>query len=118
MKLSFLDWCRVNWKFLLGVSVPIILILIGKRIDIKEAWDQAKKDKEKEIDIITKSHKTETDMKAEAVAAYQGDVKDALQEHGDAVEKLSETTKEKRDTISGLDAEGATDRLNDRFDLD
>ena len=118
MKLSFLDWCRVNWKFLLGVSIPITLIFVGKKIDIKQIWKQAKKDKEKEIDIITKSHKTETDMKAVAVADYQGDVKGALQEHGEAVEKLSETTEEKRDTISGLGAEGATDKLNDRFDLD
>ncbi len=48
MKLSFLDWCRINWKFLLGVSVPIVLILIGKRINIKQAWQQAKEDKEKD----------------------------------------------------------------------
>lgn len=118
MKLSFLDWCRINWKFLLGVSVPIILILIGKRIDLKQAWNQAKRDKEKEIDIINKSHKTEAQLKEEATKKYVSDIKNALIAHGEAIEDLNEKTEEDKKKIIESGAEGATDAVNDRFDLE
>ena len=118
MKLSFLDWCRVNWKFLLGVSVPIVLILVGKRIDIKQAWKQAKEDKEKEIDIINKANQNQVQNIKDAVSDYQEDIKEAEASHGEQTEILAVTTKEERDRIKALDAEGATDELNDRFDLD
>jgi len=118
VKLSFLDWCRVNWKFLLGVSVPIVLILVGKRINIKQAWKQAKKDKEKEIEIINKANQGQINSVKDAVSGYQEDVKEAEEVHGEQTEILAVTIERKRDRISGLDAEGATDELNDRFDLD
>jgi len=118
VKLSFLDWCRVNWKFLLGVSVPIVLILVGKRINIKRAWKQAKKDKEKEIEIINKANRNQVQNIKDAVSDYQEDVKEAEEVHGEQTEILTVTIGKKRDRISGLDAEGATNELNDRFDLD
>jgi len=118
VKLSFLDWCRVNWKFLLAVSIPIVLILVGKRIDIKQAWQQAKEDKEKEIEIINKANQSQVNTIKDAVSDYQEDVKEAEEVHGEQTEILAVTIERKRDRISGLDAEGATDELNDRFDLD
>ena len=118
MKLSFLDWCRVNWKFLLGVAIPIVLILVGKRIDIKQAWKQAKEDKEKEIEIINKANQGQVNSIKDAISDYQEDVKEAEEVHGEQTEILAVTTKKERDRISELDAEGATDELNDRFDLD
>lgn len=118
MKLSFLDWCRINWKFLLGVAVPIVLILIGKRINIKEIWKQAKEAKEKEIEIINKANQSQVNSIKDSVSDYQEDVKEAEEVHGEQTEILAVTIGKKRDRISGLDAEGATDELNDRFDLD
>lgn len=118
MKLSFLDWCRINWKFLLGVSVPIFLILIGKKINVKQIWDQAKKDKQKEIDIINKAHKTEEELKEEAIKDYVTDIKNALVAHGEAIEDLNKKTEEDKKKIIDSGAEGATDAINDRFDLD
>ena len=118
MKLSFLDWCRINWKFLLGVSVPIVLILIGKRINIKQAWQQAKEDKEKEIEIINKANQSQVNSIKDAVSGYQEDVKEAVEVYGEETEILKVTTKEERDRISELGAEGATNELNNRFDLD
>jgi len=118
VKLSFLDWCRVNWKFLLGVAIPIALILVGKRINIKQAWKQAKEDKEKEIEIINKANQGQVNSIKDAVSDYQEDVKEAEEVYGEQTEILAVTTKKERVRISELDAEGATDELNDRFDLD
>jgi hypothetical protein len=118
VKLSFLDWCRINWKFLLGVAVPIVLILIGKKINIKEIWKQAKEAKEKEIEIINKANQGQVNSIKDAVSGYQEDVKEAVEVHGEQTEILTVTIGKKRDRISELDAEGATDELNNRFDLD
>ena len=118
MKLSFLDWCRVNWKFLLGISIPVALILVGKKINLKEIWAKAKEDKEKEIDIINKANQSQVNTIKDAVSDHQEDVKEAEEVHGEQTEILAVTTKKERDRISELDAEGATDELNNRFDLD
>jgi len=118
MKLSFLDWCRVNWKFLLGISIPVALILVGKKINLKEIWAKAKEDKEKEIEIINKANQSQVNTIKDAVSDYQEDVKEAEEVHGEQTEILAVTTKKERDRISELDAEGATDELNNRFDLD
>jgi len=118
MKLSFLDWCRVNWKFLLGISIPVALILVGKKINLKEIWAKAKEDKEKEIEIINKANQSQVNSIKDAVSDYQEDVKEAEEVHGEQTEILAVTTKKERDRISELDAEGATDELNNRFDLD
>jgi hypothetical protein len=45
-------------------------------------------------------------------------VKESEEVHGEQTEILAVTIERKRDRISGLDAKGATDELNDRFDLD
>ena len=118
MKLSFLDWCRINWKFLLGVSVPIVLILVGKRINVKQAWQQAKENKDKEIDIINKTNHKHVGNIKDAVSDYQEDIREAEEVHGEQTEILAVTIERKRDRIGGLDAESATDELNDRFNLD
>ena len=118
MKLSFLDWCRVNWKFLLGISIPVALILVGKKINLKEIWAKAKEDKEKEIEIINKANQSQVNSIKDAVSDYQEDVKEAEEVYGEQTEILAVTTKKERVRISELDAEGATDELNNRFDLD
>jgi len=118
MKLSFLDWCRVNWKFLLGVSIPVALILVGKKINLKEIWAKAKEAKEKEIEIINKANQSQVNSIKDAVSGYQEDVKEAVEVYGEETEILKVTTKEERDRISELGAEGATNELNNRFDLD
>ena len=98
--------------------MPIALILIGKRTNIKQVWKQAKEDKEKEIEIINKANQGQVNSIKDAVSDYQEDVKEAEEVHGEQTEILAVTTKKERDRISELDAEGATDELNNRFDLD
>lgn len=103
-----LGWCKRNWKFLLGLSIPIILAILLSMCDTgdeKTLWDIIK-GKDEEIEIIHDAGGKLDAAIAEAEQRHQDRVEEIKQAHEEAQIELTE---EKEEAIEKLVEEHGDD---------
>ena len=59
-------WCKINWKFLLGVSIPIAVGIILRKNNTAEVFKKAAEIRKKELDILNQTNKIENRRKSES----------------------------------------------------
>jgi len=87
-------WCKRNWKFLIGLAIPLGLCLLARRkFNYKEISDRIEEDYKKEIHVINESHEIEKNKKALAEKRYEAAIADIKKEYADREKKLSKSKK-------------------------
>lgn len=109
-------WCKVNWKFILGLSIPIVLSILARRGNMKAVLRKALETREKELEIERKAAGLESSLKADAQKDFVNDVKDINNKANEDLINLDEQRKELQDSLT--DPEEATKRLAEKFDLE
>jgi len=66
-------WCKKYWQILLGISIPIIVMLItaGRRNDLKKALEVAREKAEKDRTAMEESHRAQLEAKEQEIKAKE-----------------------------------------------
>jgi len=87
-------WCKRNWKFLVGLTIPLIICLLARRkFNYKEISDRIKEDYEKEIHVINESDEIEKSKKILAQKQYDATIAAIEKKYADREKKLSKAKK-------------------------
>ena len=102
-------WCKVNWKFLLGISIPIIVSIVARKGNIAKIMKSAKEAKEEQLKIERKAHGIESEKKQEATKEYIEKIDEILKTHEENIELANKKEKKSISNISS--AEEATEAI-------
>ena len=108
------SWCKINWKFLLGVSIPIIVGIILRKNNAAEVFKKASETRKKELDILNKSHQIEQNKKSIANQQHREKISNILQEHDADIEEIERKEKLRIKEINS--AEKATQALKEKLE--
>jgi hypothetical protein len=106
-------WCKVNWKFMVGLAIPIasgMLIRKNKKARVLKSGLEFSKDQllvEKEAAAI------EIKGKDEAVKDFLSENSKIEEDHRASLEGIEDNRKEKIDSLSS--AEKVTEEINNRL---
>ncbi len=109
-------WCKVNWKFILGLSIPIILSILARRGNMKKVLEARIKARDQELEIERRAAGLETKKKKEAQDEFLDAVNRVHENHEAALIDLAEERRKREGSIT--DPVDATKELADKFDLD
>ena len=107
-------WCKVNWKFLVGISIPIILSILLRKGNISSILKKANEAKEEQLKIEREAHGLEASIKADAQKEYLRSVNRITREHEESMELIQKNEKKNIESIST--AEDATTALKNALD--
>ena len=87
-------WCKRNWKFLVGLAIPLLLCLLARRkFNYTEISDRIKEDYEKEIQVINESQAIEKDKKVIAQKRYESTIATIEKKFSNREKSLSKSKK-------------------------
>lgn len=99
-------WCKKNWKFLVGLSIPLIIgIVAGRSPGARKIISRIREDYKKEIDVIDKSHEKELLDRAAATEKYI-----------EVIEKVEEKYKEEKKDLDNKKRDEVKKILRDHKD--
>ena len=91
---KFGAWCKRNWKFMLGLSIPVIVWLLTRRsFNSGKIIDRIKSDYEREIGVIERTHKMEREKKEMANFRYLEAIQKIEEHYEEEQKKLSVSKK-------------------------
>ena len=111
--LLFWDWCKINWKFLLGVSIPIIISILMRRGNAAKIYKAAAEARKKELEVSRVAHELESKKKKLALELHDEKVKEVVKEH---TEKINQANQRHQETLEEIDtADKATQAIKDKL---
>ncbi len=111
--LLFWDWCKINWKFLLGISIPIVISILMRRGNAAKIYKAAAETRKKELEISKVVHELEEKKKRIALELHDEKVEKIISDHDEALEKANDNHLR---LVSDIDsAEEATQAIKDRL---
>ena len=109
-------WCKVNWKFVLGLAIPITLSILARRGNMKKVLQASLRAREQQIEIERRAAGLESKLKDEATETFVDEVNRINNKHDSSLIDLAEERRKRENSIT--DPEDATKELSERFDLD
>lgn len=109
-------WLKVNWKFILGLAIPITLSILARRGNLKKILQASLRAREQQLEIERRAAGLETKLKGEATETFVDEVNRISDEHNSSLIDLAEERRKRENSITSPD--DATRELADRFDLE
>ena len=109
-------WLKVNWKFILGLAIPITLSILARRGNLKKVLQASLRAREQQLEIERRAAGLETKLKGEATEAFVDEVNRINAEHDSSLIDLAEERRKRENSITS--PTDATRELADRFDLE
>jgi len=108
-------WCKANWKFLLGFSIPVVLAIIWRKGNATSIMKKGIEARNELIESERKAAGLESKLKTEAADAFVDSMKDLQDKYDKDLKKIDSDRKdaESRD----LSADEASEELADKFKL-
>ena len=108
------EWCKIHWKFFLGISIPIIVSIILRKGNIAKVYKNASETKTKQLKVLEATHDLETRRKDTAQKDFINKTSEVLEVHEQTMEAIAEN---KKNTIKDIDTvEEATAAIKDKLD--
>jgi len=106
-------WCKVHWKFLLGISIPIIISIIMRKGNQNKIFTKALEIRNKELEIKNIASENELNIKIENQKDHNRNVESILDFHQSNLEKIKE---KELDNISNINsADQATVAIKEKL---
>ena len=87
-------WCKRNWKFLVGLAIPVVVCLLTRRsFDYGKINQRIQEDYQKEINVIEESHKMEKENNELATKKYAETIITIEEKYDLAKKELSQAKK-------------------------
>ena len=109
-------WCKVNWKFILGLSIPIILSILARKGNMKKVLQARIKARDQELEIERRAAGLETERKGQAQKDFIDTINKVNKDHEAALIDLADERKKREESIT--DPSDATKELADKFNLE
>lgn len=97
------EWSKINWKFLLGISIPIIISILLRRGNVAKIYKKASEARKEQLDALEKSNNLEKEAKAKAQQEFLDSIDAANERHRQAVKKIDQQEKERIKEIDSAD---------------
>ena len=108
-------WCKANWKFILGFSIPIILAIIWRKGNAAAIMKKGIQVRDELIASERKAAGLESQIKEDAQKEFLDTMKDLEEKYDKDLEKIKSEQKEKENR--DLSAEEASREIADKFRL-
>ena len=114
---SVWNWCKINWKFLVGFAIPCILLIAVNRRKAFKLLEKGIEFRNQQLDVAQRASDLESDGKVKNAKEFADRVEEVTTRHEEALHKLGENVQDRREELGGSDAAVVTDALADRFNL-
>jgi predicted Holliday junction resolvase-like endonuclease len=106
-------WCKVNWKFMIGFIIPVIICIILRNKNEKEILKKGLEFREKNLEIERKSASLSTRLREEAAQDLEDEKSEITLSHEN---KISEIKRNHLHLVEDIDtAEEATQAIKDKL---
>ena len=109
-------WIKANWKFLVGLSIPIIVYIISRKGNINNILKQAVDQRDQVIRAERRAAGLENQQINDIHETHVKEIKEIEAEHERQTQSLQEKRQKWLDEVSS--AAEATDELANQFNLD
>lgn len=109
------EWCKIHWKFFLGISIPIIVSIILRKGNQAKVYKIAAETKAKELEALEATHLLEKKAKRKAQQDFIDTTEKVLKTHEETLKKIAEEEKQKKNSITTT--EEATSAIKKKLDL-
>lgn len=107
------EWCKINWKFLLGISIPVIISILMRKGNAAKIFQKASEVRKEQLEILEKSTAIEAEKKKKAQKEFIETTKNVLDTHDETMKKIAA---EEKKTIAEIDsAEKATSAIKKKL---
>jgi biopolymer transport protein ExbB/TolQ len=107
------DWCKINWKFVLGISIPIIISILMRRGNAAKIYRKASETRQKELELSKAVREMEMAATQDAIDDFDSSMQNIHRQHSEKLQELQERNSELLDEIKT--AEDATAAIKDRL---
>ena len=108
------NWCKINWKFLLGISIPIIISILLRKGTAAKIYKKASETRKMQLDTLEKSHVLEASRKGEAQKEFLDAMDRVNHNHADTMRRIAEQEKKQLNEIDT--AEKATKAIKEKLE--
>ena len=114
---SVWNWCKINWKFLVGFAIPCILLIAVNRRKAFKLLEKGFEFRKQQLDVAQRASDLESDGKIKNAKEFADRVEEVTTRHEEALRKLGDNVQDRREELGGSDAAIVTDALAERFNL-
>ncbi|OUU74886.1 MAG: hypothetical protein CBC29_07100 [Methylococcaceae bacterium TMED69] len=97
------EWCKINWKFILGISIPIIISILLRKGNAAKIYKKAAESRKEQLEALEKANSLEKEAKEKAQKEFLESVDDANKRHQKAVKEIDKQEKERMKEIDTAD---------------
>ncbi len=112
------NWCKVNWKFLVGFAVPCVVLFFLNQRKAQAILKKGIEFRKEQLKVAQRASDLESDGIKRNAEEFATRVEGVISNHEEALQKLEDESQARREELGGSDAAAVTDALADRFDLD
>lgn len=115
---SVWNWCKVNWKFLVGFAIPCAVLYFLNSRKAQAILKKGIEFRKSQLEVAQRAADTETAGIKRNAEEFANRVEEVITTHEEALRKLDADSQARRDVLGGSDAADITKELADRFELD
>ena len=111
------NWCKVNWKFLVGFAIPCIALFFLNQKKAQKVLKAGLEFRKKQLGVDQRAADLETAGIKRNAEEFADRVEEVTTRHEDALQRLADNDQSRREELGGSDPARITEELADRFDL-
>ena len=115
---SVWEWCKVNWKFLVGFAIPCIILYFVNQKKAQKILRKGIEFRKEQLKVAQRASDLESDGIKRNAEEFATRVEEVTARHEEALRKLDDSDQARRKKLGGSDAADLTDVLAEKFDLD
>jgi hypothetical protein len=114
---SVWNWCKVNWKFLVGFAVPCVVLYFFNQKKAQSILKKGIEIRKKQLDVVQRAADLESAGVRRNAEEFATRVEEVTTRHEETFQKLDENSQARREKLGGSDATTVTKELADKFKL-
>ena len=112
------NWCKVNWKFLVGFAIPCIILYVLNQKKAAKILQAGLEYRKKELDVVQRASDLESARVKQNAEEFADRVEEVSNRHEKAIQELHKDGEARREELGGSDTAELTEKLADKFNLE
>ena len=111
------NWCKINWKFLVGFAIPCIALFTINRKKAIQVLNKGLEFRKKHLNVVQRAADLESAGVKRNAEEFATRVEEVTTRHEEALQKLDDNSQVQHEKLGGSDAADVTKVLADKFNL-
>ena len=112
------EWCKVNWKFIVGFAIPCIILYVVNQKKAQKILRKGIEFRKKQLEVVQSAADLESAGIKRNAEEFATRVEGVISNHEEALHKLGKDSQAQRQELGGSDASVVTEKLADKFGLE